>query len=516
MRQQVKSHHTIYRFISALYFVMMLIILVLCFFFGPIKYARKLDHMPANLILLPIGLLFVFLVAVLIRLIIRENMQHRRWIPVILFVALFVVQCIFTYSYYFLSGWDAEVIRNASLSFANGNATALNEYYSYLSIYPNNRMIIFLFGIIARIAMAAGIGQNSYFSLIAAQCFLNSLTGFFLYSIADRLFHSIRVAVLSSVIFIFLQGLSPWVSIPYSDSLTLVFPVSVLCCWLEMRPFLKNPVVKWGLIGFLSMLGYSIKPQTVIVLIAILLVTVVTKLQNLFKERKIVLLRVSGLGIGLIAATLFIHGAYRTLPVRIEYQAAFGPSHYLMMGLCKKTNGSYRKNDVVFSMNIGTRELRKKENLRVAGKRFKDLWGYPLLRHLAKKTLTNMNDGTFTWGKEGKFYKEVYDDKTVLSKFLKNIYYRKGRYYYQWCLFAQMLWITVLFLSLFSTLGKPDENWSVILLTLIGIILFETIFEARARYFWIYVPFFILSGVRGGRILYSKLVPDNMKFVYGK
>ena len=48
--------------------------------------------------------------------------------------------------------------------------------------------------------------------------------------------------------------------------------------------------------------------------------------------------------------------------------------------------------------------------------------------------------------------------------------------------------------------SKADMNLrisSVLLLSLIGLIVFETIFEARARYLYIYVPVFCIAAVMG-------------------
>ena len=42
-----------------------------------------------------------------------------------------------------------------------------------------------------------------------------------------------------------------------------------------------------------------------------------------------------------------------------------------------------------------------------------------------------------------------------------------------------------------------DNNVRVILLSLIGLFIFESIFEARARYLYTYVPIFIISGMIG-------------------
>ena len=65
----------------------------------------------------------------------------------------------------------------------------------------------------------------------------------------------------------------------------------------------------------------------------------------------------------------------------------------------------------------------------------------------------------------------------------------------------QMLWMGTLFFALFSVLtgagNKAGREEQVLKLAIIGIILFEMIFEARARYIFVYAPFFVLLACRG-------------------
>ena len=57
------------------------------------------------------------------------------------------------------------------------------------------------------------------------------------------------------------------------------------------------------------------------------------------------------------------------------------------------------------------------------------------------------------------------------------------------------IWISVLFRSLGMIFVKKSKENSVIVTTLVGIILFNFIFEARARYLILYVPFFIIASM---------------------
>jgi riboflavin transporter FmnP len=60
-----------------------------------------------------------------------------------------------------------------------------------------------------------------------------------------------------------------------------------------------------------------------------------------------------------------------------------------------------------------------------------------------------------------------------------------------------MLWLTVLMLSVFSAFAQKKSEKNVIMLAIIGLTIFELIFEARARYLYTYVPLYIVLAMYG-------------------
>ena len=72
---------------------------------------------------------------------------------------------------------------------------------------------------------------------------------------------------------------------------------------------------------------------------------------------------------------------------------------------------------------------------------------------------------------------------------------------------TQGAWLFVLFcLSLNGFLKKKylNDNIRVLFLALIGLFIFESIFEARARYLYTYVPIFIVTAMLGLKALIDK------------
>ena len=123
-----------------------------------------------------------------------------------------------------------------------------------------------------------------------------------------------------------------------------------------------------------------------------------------------------------------------------------------------------------------------------------------MLKHQIKKTLVTYNDGTFAWSQEGNFYWEIKEDKSRIERFFRNIYYESGSNHSIFKYIVQGAWLIILSiqtLTIFIKRENMENSMRVVLLSLIGLFVFESIFEARARYLYTYVPIFIVSGMIG-------------------
>ena len=118
------------------------------------------------------------------------------------------------------------------------------------------------------------------------------------------------------------------------------------------------------------------------------------------------------------------------------------------------------------------------------------------------KTRRKFENGTFCWSGEGRFFYELIDEENKpQSDFSRSLYYtgkysNTGKYYVVWSNFVHMIWLTILFFSFFSILGN-NSKLNIIMLALIALTLFEIIFEARARYIYIYAPLYIIIAMYG-------------------
>lgn len=65
--------------------------------------------------------------------------------------------------------------------------------------------------------------------------------------------------------------------------------------------------------------------------------------------------------------------------------------------------------------------------------------------------------------------------------------------------------MATLVLLLFSNPVMKDSRVSILMLTIVGLTVFELIFEARARYLFGYAPVYIILAVMGLNNIVSKL-----------
>ena len=422
---------------------------------------------------------------------------------IIISIAFFVFQLIAAYSYYFRTDWDVDRILSTS-QILSRNETPGWDHNDYYSRYPNNLTILNIFTNAARISSVLNIDQQ-YF-IIILQCIIYGVTGLLMFFAVSRLLKSKYTALFAYIIYLVTVGFSPWVTIPYSDSLALLFPTLILFIYTLRPRRVWAKIAKWLIIGFVSYAGYSLKPQVLLITIAILAILFIHVIFNKRRSKKN-LLKGAVCAAGIAVSFLVVTSADSMLDIDLDNNKTFSAQHYFMMGMNRDTGGTYSWDDVGYSESFETAEDRNKADMERAFERIKNMGVPGLSEHMVRKTLINYNDGTFSWGFEGDFYKEVFPDTTQLSPFFKNLYYNrayKGDLNNAWNFFEQCVWMGIVTLSLFAAAFKRvDKETAILMLTVILLTVFESIFEARARYLFIYVPVYIILAVKGCQNIYS-------------
>ena len=248
---------------------MMMGILAICLFLPGILYAKKRETIP-NVLLLPLGLGVVCMVYLAAgRLLSRIGKTGRKRLFLLCSLGALAVQIFITYQYYFYTDWDVETIVECAMASATGGD--ISRHSTYFSMYPNNLVLVTLFGWVVRLTYALGLSQHAYFALLVFQCIICWVTGVLLCMLVEHLLHDDVLTLLAWILYQLLIGCSPWISIPYSDVVALFFPTAILAVMFLMPKEGAKGALRMFLLVFLPYFGYRIKPQILIVLIAIVL-----------------------------------------------------------------------------------------------------------------------------------------------------------------------------------------------------------------------------------------------------
>ena len=409
-------------------------------------------------------------------------------------------------------GWDCGgVMMNAYELVMNNN---INSYY--FSRCPNNIGMLLIVTYITKFIRLFCVPtmEQVYLFTIIFNIIIVDISAILTFSVCKRLFEN-KIGYFSILFIIPLIMFLPYIIIPYTDTISMIFPILILYVYIKIKEE-NNRKIKNILIfleGILTILGYYIKPTAVIVTIAICIVEILR-----YKKIKIVsfINVVIFFAIGcIISYLLYSYVENKNLGQFIskdDYEANAMPmTHFLKIGLKevdsgtdlpvknKTLYGTYNDEDVATTMANPTKKEKVKENLKTVRKRLQDYKIVGYIKFAYNKVNWILSDGTFFFGQEGNFWTSEHYNKTKLGIFLQqSINNRTNKYQKITANVFQTVWLLILLGLVCSYTKKDESNYLIISkLTIIGIILFLLLFEGRARYLVNHIPIFIIVGVYG-------------------
>lgn len=330
-------------------------------------------------------------------------------------------------------------------------------------------------------------------------CTINTMACVLVYKSA-RLFSNQRTALTAYLFSLLLIGMSPWSSIVYSDPFCLATPI--ICFYLYAKPkeSRRQVIAEVAAAIIIGCVCYYIKPQSLIVLIAIALFG----LTRAVKTPKRLIRIIAGVALGgivLVGTQMLVDYECERNNITIDPEARFGADHYLMMGL-KEGDGSYSAEDVYFSGAIENAEERQKANIEESIKRVKQYGVIGLFKHVVEKMAFVYGDGTFAWGYEGGFFEYAAPmPNQKMAQTMRAFYYDNGSLYGLFNSIMQTVWLAIIFLNIIAPLAKvKNEKNTVLFITILGITLYEVLFEARARYLYIFAPIYCVLAASGADV----------------
>lgn len=421
---------------------------------------------------------------------------------VIIYGLLFLLQIFLVNRTYFYTGWDVSLMRFRLEHILQGGSMYEVSGVEGFSICPNNLFLFYVLYLVQKVALLFSVRQPYLFCLYSS-CFSVTISCFIGNFIMRRLTENNLIHLLYMIASTLFILFSPWIVIPYSDTFGMLFVTFGL--WAMIC--LQRTAVKWAVLSFSSIVGYMIKPSCLFPLFAALI---------LYLPQLLVSIRVRWKEVCILTASiLFFSGINYITPIWIQHTFFFklNPElrlsypHYMMMGLNRESSGSFSGEDYLFSVSIPTLKEREQANWEMIQYRLNSFTREELSQFFINKLLWNFNDGTFAWAYEGNFFEVQFNHDSFINDLYLETFHPDGDYYQLYRTVAQSIWLWIL-------LGIPFLFWSresaagkkaLLLISVSGLLVFLLIFEARARYLYLYSPVFLILSLCGYEGIYKSI-----------
>lgn len=439
----------------------------------------------------------------------------------IMYIFLIFIQVIYAVLIFRTIGWDVGMVYGSACDLVNGTFSSAE----YFSMYGNNVLLLLFLEILFKAVKL--VGFNNYLLVsIVFNIFMIDLAIYYIYKICEKLMGK-KYGILSYFISIPMLGLSPYLAVVYSDTLSYIFPIIIFYNYISYKDE-KDSKSKLKFIfniAFFSILGYLVKPTNIIILIAIFIIELISMIEKrIFKKQsdkqKQILLNKNKYKqyfincLTVFLTILVVYGSfsiYKNLRLKkyiskdLIYQNSFPMTHFMMMGLKPegydgKYYGVYSEDDVNSTKSQIGKNSKKEYNIKQIKNRLKSMGIKGYISYLYDKYTFIISDGSFFYGNEGSFYQSGPYSNGKLANFVQDFSYVDRKYYNKVTInIMQSYWIIVLGLilisSILSLIYDEDRKFSILKLSIIGIIAFILLFEARSRYLMNYLPIFILLAI---------------------
>jgi len=423
-------------------------------------------------------------------------------------LVFFIVQLLFVSTFYRPSGYDAHDVYMAAQGLPiQRSAGVLSD--TYFSTFPNNLFLLFFERFIYQLNLLFGGRFDFYWLLVVINILAVDLAIYLIYAISKRIF-SREIAVFSLVLAILFLGFTPWLTVVYSDTLSLPLGLLSFFLYLKCRAT-ENVKLKLAysfFIGFVLYLGFLIKPSAIFSGIAIFLIEVIMcNYKSLLKNGKKIVVTVC------VTVSIVIGAAAVRIPYNhivehqqlVPYDEALNMpfTYWLMIGLHEvEANGAvmygFGAGDFSDTYSIVGKEAKIEYNVQVIKERLKTFGVFGYLSYLWKKSIWILGDGTFYWGNES-----IHDSITETSGLkyvMQQFIYPSGKYHKFYAYMLQTMWLIILFtfaMGLFCIKKYANKEFYIVLCTVLGSIVFVLLFEGRSRYIMNNLGFYIMLAALG-------------------
>lgn len=411
-------------------------------------------------------------------------------------------------------GWDPGALFDFSRGYLSGDSDSLQSLKLYLTKYSNNTLLATGIVLITQVANLIHIDPYILAGVINSTLLLTS-TLLIMY-MSHRLFGQTGVVV-SWVFSILLISSSPWVSTFYSDTLGLFFLTAIGVSILEVARAERLSYLWAVLLGLFSAVGFLVKPTIAILLIAL---AIAYSIVAVVKNRKIVNV-VGQLSVSLFVFALVIGGFKYFIEGHIINDqktidaVQLSVDHFIAMGSLRGLppyaecrSGGYCTrliNDLATRQDLDTKKERAEYHAGLLRDSVMTEFPTGYMRFALGKISNSFGDGSFGVWTEGLLNQEYIVHSGIID-FSREFLALDGKYirisHHVW----RLAWVTVLMLciallasEIINSIRRKGVSFLVIgfAVAVIGLAIYQVMFESRARYIFLYLPMFILLATWG-------------------
>lgn len=423
----------------------------------------------------------------------------NRWLPVVVAAAGGTVATGLGIALRYDYGWDARVIIEMAHSTHAGRALSDAEY-DYLSLYPNNIPLLVIDRLGVEIGAALGLAPDAVLITLTGVCVAVTLYAAHLLvvPVAGR-----GPALVTQVVVLALVGVSPWVSVPYTDFYAMPFIVGgvALACAAWRRRAWTARLRLGGLAVAAIAVAYVVKTTPAVVIVALVVVAVVRLADDWTTSRARTLVP-SAIGASVAFVTLstvLTAGAAAATGLdtdRIDPQVTPPVVWWLANGMNEQVNGdgvvqygTYRRDMVEAIDGCAPAEMREYARAFIRD-RWQERGPLGMLAFYANKTAWNWGDGMFwAWGEGPDSQPERVTPRGTWAEAVNSVNGLHGRWYPLRADLTQGLWLAVLVVAGVGLLRAPVRRETLVLaVTVLGIAAFTIAFQGRSRYLFAFVP----------------------------
>lgn len=422
-------------------------------------------------------------------------------------VVFYVVSAVFTVFIFIIAysvrvqifSWDwGKLIRSASEYTLTGKLADA----TYFARYPNNQfwycILAIFFGLIHFMWPETGLNEF-YLSSIALGCVMTVASILLLHHIAVLIWNE-KKAFFVGLMTWFCMPLWLWAMYAYTDIAGMFLLVVMLYCYIKavLSEFGWKACGWLCLFGVASSVAFSIKVTVFILFIAVFAALLIQKKSCKKIVISIVIVAISfGAGHELCN---YVKSAIIPLEESFCDAYEFPLTHWVMMSL---GYGGYQQEDVDFTISFDSYEKKKEANIKEIKKRLKARSFHESFKFFGyDKQVRTWGDATFA----SCVYLYLGEGPQEPDNILKQFVTLKGSKYWMTLLYMTLYYglilVGMLLSARFAVKRKSNAKAAdmpifVSSITMLGIALFQTIWECNSRYLVVFIPIMILLAADG-------------------